>query len=108
MGAASRRKGAAGERELAARLSEQLGVVVRRKLGAARDGGDDLDLGLQIGALISVECKRCEQVRLAEWLAQAHANAGGRIAAVGHRKNGQDWMVILSLDDFCRLVREAL
>jgi len=41
-GRGKRAKGAAGERELAALLSEHLGFVVKRNLGQARDGADDL------------------------------------------------------------------
>ena len=37
-GRGARNKGAAGERELAALLQDQLGFVVKRNLGQARDG----------------------------------------------------------------------
>jgi len=41
----SRRKGARGERDLLALLGTLLGVPLRRRLGAARDGGaDSLDV----------------------------------------------------------------
>jgi hypothetical protein len=42
MGASQRRKGAAGENELAKILSDQLGWVVKRNIGQSRDGGDDI------------------------------------------------------------------
>ena len=37
-------KGATGEREAAHILSDLLGKIVKRKLGAARDGGSDIDI----------------------------------------------------------------
>ena len=40
-GRMSRNKGAGAEREFAALVSEALGVEVKRKLGQAREGGDD-------------------------------------------------------------------
>ena len=43
-GRAARNKGAAAERELASMLSNELGVVVKRKLGQAREGGDDIQI----------------------------------------------------------------
>jgi hypothetical protein len=44
-GKSSRDKGARGEREFAELLSNELGQVVKRKLGQARDGGDDISVG---------------------------------------------------------------
>ena len=53
MGKSQRSKGQCGERELAAELSRLLGVEVKRKLGAAREGGSDIDI-----PGFSIECKR--------------------------------------------------
>ena len=41
-GRGRRNKGATGERELAAILTDEMGFVVKRKLGQARDGGHDI------------------------------------------------------------------
>ena len=60
MTAMSRNKGAAGERELFRILSYELGVAVRRKLGAARDGGCD---GMDVPGW-AVEVKRTEVLTL--------------------------------------------
>ncbi len=43
-GRGKRNKGAAGERELAGILADQLGRVVKRNLGQARDGADDITI----------------------------------------------------------------
>jgi len=56
MSAMQRNKGAAGERELFALLSNELGFIVRRGLDAARDGGADC---LDVPGW-AIECKRCE------------------------------------------------
>jgi hypothetical protein len=45
MGRAERAKGARGENEYASLLAEALGQPIRRKLGQARDGGDDIEVG---------------------------------------------------------------
>ena len=39
MSASQRRKGQQGEREAAAELTDQLGLIVKRRLGQERDGG---------------------------------------------------------------------
>ena len=41
-GRMARNKGARGENELAGILTDELGFVVKRKLGQARDGADDI------------------------------------------------------------------
>ena len=74
MTAMSRNKGAAGERELFRILSYELGVAVRRKLGAARDGGCD---GMDVPGW-AVEVKRTEVLTLPLFWAQA----GGRLSSL--------------------------
>ena len=53
MSAYQRRRGAGFEREISGYLSERLGRVVKRKLGQARDSGDDIQVGR-----FRIECKR--------------------------------------------------
>lgn len=67
----SRRKGAAGERELFAELSAQLGTAVRRNLSQSRAGGaDSIDV-----PGFAIEVKRCEVVALDKWIDQTIAQA---------------------------------
>ena len=68
MSASQRRKGAAGENEAAAWLSDRLGTVVKRKLGQARDGGCDLAVGP-----FRIEVKRRARISSLKWLEQAQA-----------------------------------
>lgn len=101
MGASQRRKGASGERELAEILTKALGIAVKRKLGAARDGGDDIET-----PGISWECKRHEKLAIEPWLQQAVANRGKNTPVVAFRRNNQPWTVALRLDDFLTLLRK--
>lgn len=70
MGKRSQRKGADGERELAAILREY-GYTVER--GGSMSFGEVPDLVGLPG--IHIEVKRCEQVRLSEWIQQAETDS---------------------------------
>lgn len=103
-GRSARNKGAAGERELAALLSDQLGQVVKRKLGQARDGGDDIQVGR-----FRIEVKRRERLQVVEWCEQVEAcAAAGEVPVLAFRRNGEPWRVVLRLDDFIPLMRGEL
>jgi Holliday junction resolvase len=67
-GKTSRNKGARGEREFAEMLSNELGQVVKRKLGQARDGGDDIQVGR-----FRIEVKRREKLAIEAWCKQVVA-----------------------------------
>jgi hypothetical protein len=95
-GLKSKRKGAAGERELFALLSERLGVPIRRALGAARDGGaDSLDL-----PGYAFEAKRCEREDLPAWWKQAVEQAGERTPVLLYRANRQPWKAVVPVKFF--------
>jgi hypothetical protein len=99
-----RRKGAAGELELAALLTEQLGRVVKRNLGQARDSGDDITI-----ERFRIEAKRCQVLKVPAWCRQVEAAAKpGEIPVVAFRRNGEPWRVIVTLDDFLPLMRGEL
>lgn len=94
MGAMQRNKGKAGEREAAKLLAGLLGVDIRRKV---RQHEDDPDLDGLRGW--SVEVKRAARPRLAEWWAQAVAQANGSRPVLLYRLDRQDWRVMLALAD---------
>lgn len=103
-GRGKRAKGAAGERELAALLSEHLGFVVKRNLGQARDGADDLTV-----QHFRLEVKRQETLRIDEWSKQVESCAQpGEIPVLAYRRNGQPWRVCLRLEDFIPMMRDQL
>lgn len=103
-GKGKRNKGAAGERELAALLSDQLGFVVKRNLGQARDGADDITV-----QHFRLEVKRQETLRIDKWSEQVEACAKpGEIPVLAYRRNGQPWRVCLRLEDFIPMLRDQL
>lgn len=103
-GRGKRAKGAAGERELCAILADQLGIVVKRNLGQARDGEDDITI-----PPFRIEVKRQETLKIEPWCQQVETAAKeGEIPVVAFRRNGKPWRVILKLDDFIKLAREEM
>lgn len=95
MGGLSRNKGKAGERELAALLSELTGRDVRRRV-RQHDGDDDL-MGLPGW---SIECKRYASAPLAlvagSWWPQAveQASKEGTLPVLFYRADRQPWRVV--------------
>ena len=101
MGGRSQRKGADGERELAAVL-RGYGYEIER--GGSLSFGEAPDLAGLPG--IHIECKRCEQARLSEWMAQAERDSKrfrDGLPVVFHRRNHEPWRVTMNLADFMRL-----
>lgn len=100
----SRNKGAAAEREFTALLSDHLGTQIKRKLGQARDSGDDAQWGK-----FRFEIKRRETLAIMEWCRQIEAHcAAGDIPVVAFRQNNQEWRVVLRLTDFLPLMQGEL
>ena len=94
----SQRKGRGGELELA-RLLRECGYDVQP--GRAQSYGEVPDLTGLHG--IHIEAKRCEQVRLSEWMAQAERDSErfhDGLPAVFHRRNRQEWIVTMRLPDW--------
>ena len=97
-GKASQRKGADGERELAAVLREY-GYEIKR--GGSMSFGEVPDLVGLPG--VHVEVKRREQVRLSEWMKQAEADSKrfrDGMPVVFHRRSREGWRVTMNLADF--------
>jgi hypothetical protein len=114
-GRGARRKGAAGERELAGILSDELGFEVKRKLDQARDGGHDIQVGR-----FCIEVKRQERLAIEDWCRQVEASVttaanidsegdfGLPVPVVVFRRSGQPWRVVVPLDWFMGVLREDL
>ena len=103
-GRGRRQKGARGENELAQLLSDQLGFVVKRKLGQARDGGDDIQVGQY-----KIEVKRHERLSVMDWVRQVEATcAVGEVPIVVFRQNGQPWRAVVPLETLVFAMRESL
>ena len=125
MSASQRNKGAAGERELFALLTEQLGVTVTRNLSQTRGGGAD-SLNVEGWA---IEVKRQEALSIASWWTQTQRQAEqtGRKPALFYRQSRKPWRAVLdlhhiapgvftapgslcelALSDACTVIRESL
>lgn len=103
-GRMSRNKGAAAEREFTAVLSEHLGTKVQRKLGQARDSGDDCQWGK-----FRFEIKRRETLSIMEWCRQIESHCkNDDVPVVVFRQNNQEWRVVMRLNDFLPLMRGEL
>ena len=100
----SKKKGSAGERELLSILAEA-GAAQRndqRYVG----GVDNPDISFQMGGnRFHVECKRAEKFNAYAAMDQAQRDANGHaVPIVAHRRNRRPWLVILTLEDFLRLM----
>lgn len=100
----SRNKGAAGERELAAKLREY-GYQCRRGQQYSGANGDADVTGLPG---IHIECKRVEKLNLYDAMAQSARDAKeDEVPAVFHRKNNKEWLVTLRMDEFMKMYRTS-
>lgn len=100
----SKRKGSAGERELAGIL-QAVGLAHRndqRYVG----GVDNPDIALNAGGTVyHVECKRAERFNAYAAMEQAEHDANGHaVPVVIHRRNRAPWLVVMKLADWVRLV----
>lgn len=97
----SKRKGTAGEREIAS-IFRDYGYTDAHRTAQFKGGPDSPDVVGLPG--IHCEIKRVERLNIMEAYQQSERDAQGlRIPAVFHRRNRGKWMVTLSLDDFMRL-----
>ncbi len=100
-GRMSRNKGAGAEREFAALVSEALGVEVKRKLGQAREGGDDLQLGKY-----RFEIKRRETLAIMSWVRQIEACVEDwEVPVVAFRQSQQEGRCVIKLTDLLALLK---
>lgn len=102
-GKKSQAKGRRAELELA-RLLQGYGYDVEP--GRALNYGTEPDLTGLPG--VHIECKRSEQLRLSEWLAQAERDAQrfqDGAPAVFFRRSREPWMVCMKLTDWLELYR---
>lgn len=106
-GRAARRKGVAGEREVAQRF-EAAGWTVRGLEGS----GDHLAILHRpvfktdyFDATLHLEIKRQERLRLPEWIEQAHTEAPPGVPwLLAFRQSRGKWIATMALDDLLRLL----
>lgn len=105
MGSKSQAKGRRGEIELS-RLLRGYGYDVEP--GRALNYGTEPDLTGLPG--VHIECKRAEQLRLSEWMAQAERDAQrfeDGLPAVFFRRSREPWTVAMRLTDWMSLYTAA-
>ena len=108
MGRSQREKGKRGERELAGQLREYGYDCRRGQQYCGRSGAADV-VGLPG---IHIECKRVERLNLHDAMDQAVRDAGalpedGRpFPAVFHRRDHEEWLVTMRLEEWIHLYRE--
>lgn len=100
----SRAKGKRGELALVRRLREY-GYEARRGQQFSGANGDADVVGLPG---IHIECKWVERLNIWDAIDQSTRDAKAEeIPTVMHKKNGTQWLVTLSLDDFMQLYGES-
>lgn len=98
----SKRKGAAGERELSNKIKEY-GYNTRRGQQYCGANGDADVVGLNG---IHIECKRVEKLNIYDAISQAKADKKeDELPAVFHRKDRSEWLVTMTLDDWIKLYK---
>lgn len=100
----SRKKGAAGERELANILKDH-GYDTRRGQQYSGASGDADVVGLPG---IHIECKRVERLNIYDAINQSKRDAReGETAVVMHRKNHSEWLVTMRMEDWLAMYRDG-
>lgn len=90
----SKQKGARGEREAAAALREVLGCDARR--GQQYSGVEGEDVVTSVDG-VHFEVKRTETLSLYKAMKQATQDARGQVPVVLHRRNHEEWLVVVPL-----------
>ena len=101
----SRSKGKRGELEASKEWSKVMGGTARR--GQQFAGGRESPDVVSSHENLHLEVKRCEAGNPYRWMEQAVRDAGGKVPVVLHRRNGQDWLLIVRLSDAPRLAQEV-
>lgn len=97
----SKQKGKRGELEFS-RFCKEHGYETKRTAQYCGNTGDAADVEGLPG--IHIEVKRCEQIRLGEWMEQAVRDSHGNgLPIVAHRRNGCPWMVSMLADGWFKL-----
>lgn len=98
----SKKKGSRGEREFSQFLKER-GIEARR--GQQYSGSPDSPDVISSLEHIHWEVKRVEALQIHKAMYQAKADAGAnQTPVVAYRKNREEWLVILTADDFIKLL----
>jgi hypothetical protein len=105
MGKLQRTRGATTEREIANYLTDELGIAVKRKLGQARDSGEDISV-----PPFRIEVKRRKAFAGMKFMHQCETGMqAGEIPIAIIRVDGDTRpVVMLRLDDFVPMMRDVI
>lgn len=106
MGRSSQRKGRNAEKELSCLLN---------KYGFHTEPAQPLNFGKIPDVIglpgIHIESKRCEVLRLSEWMKQAVNDAEkfkDGLPTVFHRKNREEWLVTMRATDWIKIYKKSI
>jgi len=100
----SKRKGAAGELELAS-LFRKLGFEGARRTEQYCGKGGTSDVLIPNLPHVHIECKRTKVFKGYEWLEQAEKDSGGlAVPLVFWKKDRKDWVVLMDAEKFINLL----
>lgn len=99
----SREKGKRGELELA-KLLRAYGYAARR--GVQYQGGTESPDVVGIPGY-HIECKWVENLSVRKAMCQSINDAGEKIPTVMWKKNREEWLVIMRLSDFLKVISDA-
>ena len=99
----SRQKGAEGEREWA-RIIRKIWNAVTARRGCQYAGGPYSPDVTGIPGL-HCEVKRTEKLSVYKAMSQAIKDSGNNTPYVAHRKNCEDWLIIIRADDVLAFVK---
>lgn len=104
MSKSQRTKGASFERDIANDLTLDFGIKVKRNIGQARDGGDDITV-----APFRLELKRRKGIAVYQWMKQCIAACElSNIPAVILKADREEPLVLMRYADWKKLAREEL
>jgi hypothetical protein len=106
-GRSNKRKGAAGERELANLLTELTGVEWQRGYQRRTGGDENPDVYADVlpWSALHIECKRSvRNVGIHAAYKQARGDCGERVPVVVSRRDREGWLVTVGLEDLLRLL----
>ena len=95
----SKRKGSAGERELCEYLTAA-GFPAHRNEQRYTGGKGNPDIDAEGLESLHIEVKRVEKLNVSAAMQQAGRDAVNRIPVVVHRRNREQWLITLRLDDY--------
>ena len=105
MSKSQRTKGASFERDIANDLTDDFGIKIRRNIGQARDGGDDITV-----PPFRLELKRRKGIAVYDWMKQCIAACSEpfHIPVVILKADGKEPLALMRYADWKKLAREEL